>query len=71
SHTVEPVFGDAKENCGLRRFMRRGLTAANSEANLIFATHHLSLRFNDRHIRRRGSGVIVGALGTDRVGSRG
>jgi len=41
SHTVEPVFGDTKENRGFRRFMRRGLAAAESEAALIFATHNL------------------------------
>ena len=41
SHTVEPVFGDTKENRGFRRFMRRGLTAAESEAALIFAAHNL------------------------------
>lgn len=41
SHTVEPVFGNAKENRGYRRFMRRGLAAAGSEAALIFATHNL------------------------------
>jgi hypothetical protein len=41
SHTVEPVFGDTKENRGYRRFMRRGLEAANSEASLIFSVHNL------------------------------
>jgi transposase len=41
SHTVEPVFGDTKENRGFRRFMRRGLDAADSEAALIFAVHNL------------------------------
>jgi len=41
SHTVEPVFGDTKENRGYRRFMRRGLDAANSEAGLIFSAHNL------------------------------
>ena len=41
SHTVEPVFGDTKENRGFRRFMRRGLAAADSEAGLIFGVHNL------------------------------
>ena len=41
SYTVEPVFGDMKENRGFRRFMRRGLAAADSEAGLIFAAHNL------------------------------
>lgn len=46
SHTVEPVFGDAKENHGFRRFMRRGLSAAESETKLIFATHNLKKVFH-------------------------
>ena len=41
SHTVEPVFGDIKDNRGYRRFMRRGLLAADSEAALLFAVHNL------------------------------
>jgi len=41
SYTVEPVFGDTKENRGFRRFVRRGLSAADSEAGLIFAAHNL------------------------------
>lgn len=38
---VEPVFGQVKEGQGFRRFMRRGLTAACSEAALIGTTHNL------------------------------
>lgn len=41
STTVEPVFGQMKENRGYRRFMRRGLTAANSEWSLICWTGNL------------------------------
>lgn len=41
SHTVEPVFGNTKENQGYRRFMRRGLTAARSEWSLICSAHNL------------------------------
>ncbi|MGH7918803.1 MAG: transposase, partial [Candidatus Dormibacteraceae bacterium] len=41
SYTVEPVFGDTKENRGFRRFMRRGLVAADGEAGLIFAANNL------------------------------
>lgn len=41
SYTVEPVFGDTKENRGFRRFVRRGLLAADSEAALNFAVHNL------------------------------
>ena len=38
---VEPVFGQMKEQQGFRRFMRRGLRAASSEAALIGTTHNL------------------------------
>ncbi len=38
---IEPVFGDVKENRGIRRFMRRGLAACTSEWKLIAATHNL------------------------------
>lgn len=41
SHTVEPVFGDIKENQGYRRFMRRGLTAVTSEWSLMCSAHNL------------------------------
>ncbi|MEK7814708.1 MAG: IS1182 family transposase [Chloroflexota bacterium] len=38
---VEPVFGQVKEGQAFRRFMRRGLQAASSEAVLIGTTHNL------------------------------
>lgn len=41
SQTVEPVFGTIKEALGFRRFARRGLAAAQSEWNLVCATHNL------------------------------
>jgi len=41
SCTVEPVFGQAKENRGIRRFMRRGLAAAESEWALVCATGNI------------------------------
>ena len=41
SYTVEPIFGQAKENRGFRRFMRRGLSAATSEWALICATSNV------------------------------
>lgn len=39
--TVEPVFGQIKDPRAIRRFMRRGLTACQSEWQLIAATHNL------------------------------
>ena len=41
SHTVEPVFGQIKDARGIDRFMRRGLSAADSEWKIICATHNL------------------------------
>lgn len=38
---VEPVLGQVKEGQGLRRFMRRGLRAAQSEWSLAGMTHNL------------------------------
>jgi len=38
---VEPVYGQFKEHQGFRRFMRRGLGAASSEASLVATTHNL------------------------------
>ena len=38
---VEPVFGQVKEGQGFRRFMRRGLGAAQSEWSLAGTTHNL------------------------------
>jgi transposase len=39
--TIEPVFGQVKEGQGCRRFMRRGLGAAQSEWSLMATTHNL------------------------------
>jgi transposase len=39
--TVEPVFGQIKEVRGLRRFLLRGLEAAQAEWSLICTTHNL------------------------------
>jgi transposase len=39
--TVEPVFGQVKEGQGCRRFMRRGLVAAQCEWSLMGTTHNL------------------------------
>ncbi len=42
SHTVEPFFGDIKENSGWRRFRRRGLSAARSEWALMSLSHNVA-----------------------------
>jgi|TARA_B100000315_G_C14529957_1_gene565685 transposase len=38
---VEPVFGQVKDGQHFRRFMRRGLGAAESESSLVGMTHNL------------------------------
>jgi transposase len=38
---IEPVFGDTKHNRGFLRFRRRGQTAAESEWQLMMASHNL------------------------------
>jgi transposase len=38
---VEPVYGQVKEGQGFRRFMRRGLGAAESEFSLVAMSHNL------------------------------
>lgn len=40
-HSIEPVFGNIKNNLGYRRFTRRGINAVNSEWRLICAAHNL------------------------------
>jgi transposase len=39
--TVEPVFGQIKEQQGARRFLRRGMAACQAEWKLLCCTHNL------------------------------
>ena len=39
--TIEPVFGQLKEQQGARRFLRRGLAACEAEWKLVCGTHNL------------------------------
>jgi transposase len=57
SHTVEPVFGDHKENRGYRRFRRRGLSAVRSEWALINLSHNLAKLF--LHATRTGGPLAL------------
>jgi transposase len=43
--TVEPVFGNIKDNRGFRRFTRRGLAAADAEWKLICAANNIAKMF--------------------------
>ncbi|MCP3921500.1 MAG: IS1182 family transposase [Desulfobacterales bacterium] len=40
-HTVEPVFGNIKENTGFRRFLLRGLEKVKGEFNIACIAHNL------------------------------
>jgi hypothetical protein len=39
--TIEPVFGQIKEQQGARRFLRRGMRACRAEWKLLCGTHNL------------------------------
>jgi transposase len=51
--TVEPVFGQLKEQQGARRFLRRGLAACQAEWKLLCGTHNLLKLW--RHTRRHAA----------------
>jgi hypothetical protein len=52
--SVEPVFGQLKEQQGARRFLRRGLAACDAEWKLLCGTHNLlKLWRHARHARHR------------------
>ena len=51
--TVEPVFGQLKEQQGARRFTRRGLAACDAEWKLLCGTHNLLKLW--RHTRRQAT----------------
>jgi hypothetical protein len=53
--TVEPVFGQLKEQQGARRFLRRGLAACDAEWKLLCGTHNLLKLW--RHQTARPSGM--------------
>ena len=43
--TVEPVFGNLKENLGFRRFRLRGLSQVKGEFNLMCIGHNINVLF--------------------------
>jgi Transposase DDE domain len=56
--TVEPVFGQLKEQQGARRFSRRGLAACQAEWKLVCGTHNLLKLW--RHSRSRPAPATSG-----------
>jgi hypothetical protein len=59
--TVEPVFGQLKEQQGARRFSRRGLRACEAEWKLVCGTHNLLKLW--RHSRSRPAPAASGTRG--------
>ena len=57
--TVEPVFGQLKEQQGARRFTRRGLAACDAEWKLLCGTHNLLKLW--RHMRHRPASTQLAA----------
>jgi hypothetical protein len=57
--TVEPVFGQLKEQQGARRFSRRGLGACQAEWKLLCSTHNLLKLW--RHTRSQPAGAPTAA----------
>jgi transposase len=55
--TVEPVFGQLKEQQGARRFLRRGLAACQAEWKLLCGTHNLLKLW--RHARRQAAAIAI------------
>jgi hypothetical protein len=49
--TVEPVFGQLKEQQGARRFLRRGLRACEAEWKVLCGTHNLLKLWRHQAIR--------------------
>jgi transposase len=67
-YTVEPVFGQIKENRGYRRFMRRGRSAVNAEWKLLALTHNLLKLFamQKEKASRERSSILSGRSGVPR-----
>jgi hypothetical protein len=57
--SVEPVFGQLKEQQGARRFTRRGLAACDAEWTLLCGTHNLLKLW--RHARSRPAPTPIAA----------
>jgi len=57
--TAEPVFGQMKEGCGLRRFRTRGLSKVRGEWALWCATHNLGKLARVLRVQRHPEGVAV------------
>jgi len=58
--TIEPVFGQIKENRGIRAFLLRGLEAVKGEWNLICLTHNVLKLRNHLWLDEGRSAPVIG-----------
>jgi len=60
--TVEPVFGNLKENLGFRRFSLRGLENVKSEFKLMAIAHNINKLFKILNIPMESIGELLSSL---------
>jgi len=58
--TIEPVFGQIKENRGIRSFLMRGLEAVKGEWNLICLTHNVLKLWRHLWLKQGSSARVYG-----------
>jgi len=56
--SVEPVFGNIKQNLGFRRFNLRGLRKVKGEFNLMCIAHNLNILFKTMPSKKRLAAVM-------------
>lgn len=59
SASVEPVFGNIKQNLGFRRFHLRGLEKVKGEFNLMCIAHNLNILFKTKQTRRLAAAIYA------------
>jgi transposase len=57
--SVEPVFGNIKQNLGYRRFHLRGLKKVKGEFNLMCIAHNLNILFKTLQTRRLAAAIYA------------
>jgi transposase len=57
--TVEPVFGNLKENLGFRRFRLRGIENVKAEFNLMCIGHNINILFKHARSKKKRAMMIL------------
>ena len=60
--TVEPVFGDMKENKGFRTFLMRGIEGVRAEFNIVCAARNIKKIWVNLLNKKRGVWDIIEEL---------